>query len=168
MAKPPVKTWREFGSMYDLPWPVIVFYSVPEAFLIIILGLHLTNYRLTLLPVMYSSLVYAPFCYIIWHLNIPFGLHTILQTMVIVILIHLFTRISPVKCIIAVSISVIIKITLDVILQPVLTYLTGIDYRQVMQVPSFVVLFPLPGLIIMGALYYLLKRRNLYLFNLNN
>jgi len=49
-----------------------------------------------------------------------------------------------------VSAGVIIKITLAVILQPILTYLTGIDYRQVMQVPTFVVLFPLPGLIIMG------------------
>jgi len=71
--------------------------------LIVRLGLYLINYRLTLLPVIYTSLVYAPFCYIIWHLDIPFGLHTILQTMVIVILIHFFTRISPVKCVIAVS-----------------------------------------------------------------
>jgi len=154
--------------MYDLSWSIIVFCSIPECLLIVLLGSYLINYRLTLLPVIYTSLVYAPFCYIIWHLDIPFGLHTILQTMVIVIITHVFTRIPSVKCVIAVSTGVIIKITLEVILQPILTYVTGIDYRQVMQVPTHVVLFPLPGLMIMGALYYLLRRRSLYLFNLNN
>lgn len=165
MAKPPVKTWREYCSMYDLSWPVIVFYSVPECFLIILIGLYLVNYRTPLLPITYTSLVFASFSYIIWHLDIPFGFHTILQTMVIVVLIHFFTRISPVKCVIAVSAGVIIKITLEVILQPVLTYVTGIDYRQIIQVPVYMVLFPLPGLMVMGALYYLLKCKSLYLFN---
>jgi len=87
---------------------------------------------------------------------------------VIVVITYFFTRISPVKCVIAVSAGVIIKISLEVILQPVFTYLTGIDYSKVIQVPAYMVLFPLPGLMIMAALYCLLKRRSLYLFNLNN
>ena len=87
--------------------------------------------------------------------------------MVIVVIAHFFTRIPLVKCVIAVSIGVIIKISLEVILQPALTFLTGIDYRQVIQVPAYMVLFPLPGLMFMTVLYYLLRHRGLYLFNLN-
>lgn|GEM_PF-6163078 len=136
--------------------------------MIVLLGFYLINYQLTLLPVIYISLVYAPFCYVIWHLGIPFGLHAILQTMVIVVITYFLTRIPIIKCVIAISTSVIIKISLEVILQPILTSLTGIDYRQVIQVPAYTVAFPLPGLIIMATLYCILKRRNLYLFNLNN
>ena len=39
--------------MYDLSWSVIIFYSVPECFLIVLIGLYLI--RLKLLPVVYTT-----------------------------------------------------------------------------------------------------------------
>ena len=69
-----------------MPWQVVVFISIPEAFLIMLMGLALTGLRPDLKRLAIAAVIQAVGSFFIRQLNFPYGVHILIQLVTMVVI----------------------------------------------------------------------------------
>ncbi len=69
-----------------MPWQVVAFISIPEAFLIMLMGLTLTGLRPDLKRLAIAAAIQAVGSFFIRQLNFPYGVHIFIQLVTMVVL----------------------------------------------------------------------------------
>jgi hypothetical protein len=69
-----------------MPWQVVVFISIPEAFLIMLMGLVLTGLKPDLKRLAIAAVIQAVGSFFIRGLNFPYGVHILIQLVTMVVL----------------------------------------------------------------------------------
>ena len=69
-----------------MPWQAVVFISIPEAFLIMLMGLALTGLRPDLKRLAVAAVIQAVGSFFIRQLYFPYGVHTLMQVATMTVL----------------------------------------------------------------------------------
>lgn len=75
-----------------MPWQAVVFISIPEAFLIMLMGLVLTGLRPDLKRLAIAAVIQAVGSYFIRSMNFPYGVHILIQLVTMAVLAKLILR----------------------------------------------------------------------------
>jgi hypothetical protein len=75
-----------------MPWQAVVFISIPEAFLIMLMGLVLTGLKPDLKRLAIAAVIQAVGSYFIRGLNFPYGVHILIQLVTMAVLAKLCLR----------------------------------------------------------------------------
>jgi len=152
--------------MYAIPWYVVLFESIPEAFLMIILGFALFNLQISFKNAFVISLVNAVIIYYVRQLSVTFGLHTLIAIVVIVILSKMLTKIKTHAVFISIISGFVVLAVLQSMMLPVLFQLVNINIQYLTVKPWLNIVFFIPIGVIMTLLYYFVRKHNLYVFDL--
>ncbi len=156
---------EEVLMVQSLPWYVAVFQSVPETFLVLLLGFAIFNYEIRAKDALIISVLNAICSYLIHHLPIIFGMHTIL----LLISCTFLTVCIAKKDLFKVSFSIIGGVTCSVLLQgllvPIVFAFTHLNLQTLQQHPGFYIIVFLPTGIIMTLLYFLIRKTDFYILN---
>lgn len=75
-----------------MPWQAVVFISIPEAFLIMLMGLVLTGLKPDLKRLAIAAVIQAIGSYFIRGMNFPYGVHILIQLVTMTVLAKLCLR----------------------------------------------------------------------------
>ncbi len=75
-----------------MPWQAVVFISIPEAFLIMLMGLVLTGLKPDLKRLAIAAVIQAIGSYFIRGMNFPYGVHILIQLVTMAVLAKLCLR----------------------------------------------------------------------------
>ncbi|MGI6697543.1 MAG: hypothetical protein GX918_03915 [Clostridiales bacterium] len=75
-----------------MPWQAVVFISIPEAFLIMLMGLVLTGLKPDLKRLAMAAVIQAVGSYFIRGMNFPYGVHILIQLVTMAVLAKLCLR----------------------------------------------------------------------------
>src|SRR5690554_4540460 len=70
-----------------MPWQAVVFISIPEALLIMLMGLVLTGLRPDIKKLVIAAVIQAVGSFFIRQLNFPYGVHILLQLVTMTVLV---------------------------------------------------------------------------------
>lgn len=152
--------------MHEISWIVVVFYSIPECFLVVWLGLQVINVRPSLLRLAALSIIYGPFVYIVRKLPLPYGFHTLILTILIVGMSVLILKVSVKKSILGIFIGVIITLSLETLTLPIYTLISKVSLAEIVKDPYLSIIVSMPKLITMALLGLYLKVKKKCLFDL--
>lgn len=140
-----------------------IFRGIPESFLIILAG-YIINYRkINLEQYCAASIIYALAAYLIRMLPIAYGVHTILDIIVIILLLVKINKISVLR---AISCSLIFMIILSIcewINVFILENLIKLNIEEVFKSRIDKILYSIPSMILFGLiilLFYIFIYRN--------
>lgn len=153
--------------MHEISWWVISFYSIPQFLLYVYLGFQLVNYQPPLPQMLIISLIYSPFIYVIRRIDLPFGFHTIILTVIVIILVHIFLRLPIIICTIAVLIGSITALSLESFLLPLIIKVSNTTFNEVISSDFYSIAFSAPQIIILFIINVLIWHKNIYIFSLN-
>ncbi len=150
-----------------LPWYIVLLVSLPETFLIIILGFRLFNLEIGFKQALLLAFATAVLSIFIRKLPLVFGYHTLIMMSALVLLTKVTLKIRLWHGIVSVLVGVLILGVLESTLLSLLQSLTSTNAESLIINPWLNVVYSLPLLLVMYALYWLAKRYNLVIFDLN-
>jgi hypothetical protein len=151
--------------MDHMPWQALVFQSIPEAIILVSLGLGLLGFLPPFSYVVIIGVIISILSFFIRQLPFVFGVHTLLYILLLALLLKISLKnIEWWRSIAAVFLGTIIVGLVEGISTPVMLKVTGLNLGYVLQDPWLRVLFPLPNEIILGTLAYIVWRRQISLF----
>jgi len=152
--------------MYAIPWYVILFVSIPEAFLIIILGFALFNIYLQPKHILIVSLIISLVAYFIRKLDIVFGIHTLIGLALMIMLIKIFTK-MPAKTVFLPTLSgFVIVATLQSLILPFALEVCSVDPLALATQPWLNIIFFIPEALVMILLYLYIKRHHFFIIDM--
>ena len=135
--------------MDKVPLMVLIFYSIPESFLIFTFGHIVLGYPIKIRPIILATLISVPTSYLARLLPFPFGIHSLIGVGVILILFTLICRFSIKDGVIATFLSLGTLIALDNSILYFLQVLFKLDIQGfLVQSPIFRTLIGYPQLIV--------------------
>lgn len=148
---------------------IAVFASFPEALLILLLGFNLSNFKnysmSKLLIVAFIQSIIALFIRV---LSINFGVHTIIQITSLYVLVLAFFKIKYYKAIISVLIGAFSQGVIQSIVIPIFIYLSGWELNSFYNSFDKTILSSIPIFIISGILLIVIRKKNIFLCDINN
>lgn len=152
--------------MYAIPWYVVLFVSIPESYLIIILGFALYNLEMRFRHALIISIITSIIIYFVRLTDVVFGLHTIIGLIIVVGLTALFTKL-PLRKIISPALTGTIIIALSqCLILPFELMLTSVDARNLAEVPWLNIVFFIPEALIIIIMYWMVKKYHLNIVDL--
>lgn len=144
---------------------LILFQSFPENILVMSLGLVLSGLKPRFSKIIIIAVIISAVSQIIRALPLAPGLHFFLQLPVLVMLVTYVYRLSfPYAAV--VSSTGVIGITIcEIILNPILSLITGISIKEVLTDPLWRFVFPMSEFILIAILVFILLRKKIVLFN---
>ncbi|AOY75719.1 hypothetical protein BJL90_07305 [Clostridium formicaceticum] len=143
--------------METMPWKVVIFNAMPEAMLLIYLGLTLIGIKPDKKRVFIAGVFQGVICYYV-RKNFDFGIHILLQYLSFVILVWLFTKAPLIASFIASIIGIIIAILLESFIGISIPYLTGITILEIMSRDWIRIFICLPYLGTLILIAYLIDK----------
>lgn len=150
-----------------IPWYVALFQSLPEAFLILKLGLILFKIDIDIKYSLIISSISAIFSYLIRKYVVTFGLHTVTTIILLIILVTAIGKIKIIHSTIGVFMGFLIVGALQSATVPWLLSISKMQISNLAIYPILNIVFFIPCALIMLVMYLFVKRKNFYLFNLN-
>ncbi len=150
-----------------IPWYVALFQSLPEAYLMIKLGLILFRIDISAKDSLIISSIAAVFSYLVRNYFVTFGLHTIFTIILLIALVTLIKKIKVIYSAIGVFMGVLIAGVLQSVTVPLLLSINEMQISDLATHPILNIIFFIPCGLIMLLIFLLVKRKNLYLFDLN-
>ncbi len=150
-----------------IPWYVALFQSLPEAFLILKLGLILFRIDINTKDSFIIAFLVAIFSYTIRRSSMTFGVHTIVTTILMIILVVFVAKIKIIYSTIGVFMGVLIAGVLQSITAPLLLSINKIQIGHLAEYPVLNILFFIPSALAMLFLYLFVQKKNLCLFDFN-
>ncbi|XWX62974.1 hypothetical protein AusDCA_3085 [Desulfitobacterium sp. AusDCA] len=153
-----------------MPLMIIFFASIPEEFLITILGLKLFGFRVRpfIKQILLIAVIQAFISYAVRRLPLPFGVHTLIQIPLFSVPLYLLLRIPYIYSFVAILISATIYTTFDAIFIPFLLQLTGIPLDLVLNSITLRLLFFIPQALSMLLLVIFVHFKGFKIFDLTN
>ncbi|HBQ85502.1 MAG TPA: hypothetical protein DER33_05465 [Syntrophomonas sp.] len=150
--------------MYPIPWYVALLVSVPQTFLILLIGFKLYDIDMPLQTGLMVSVFMGFLAYIVRLFPMPFGLHTLIQITMLVVLISLMTNIKWWQALIANLTGVMITGIFESTLMPFFLMLTGKTISDFEVQPWLNVLSFLPLALLLIFFYLGMARYDLVVY----
>lgn len=151
--------------MFPIPWYVVLLVSIPETYLVVILGFSIFNlkisYKKALLVAVVSSLV----CYLIRQFNTINGIQTFIGVTIIIILCSSLTQINLWKVTAAILTSFSFAGVIISLYAPIYFTLTSTTVQNLTINPWLNIYFFFPEAFFMIALYIVTKKFHLGIQN---
>lgn len=134
--------------------------SVPESFVLYYMVLAIACKRESPLSIIALSLLTSLFSYTVRSIPMVFGIHTILQVVLMIILLNIFLQL-PWRAAAAIMIlaSAILGLA-EGFFVPFLSWIFSLDLDRIISDPLLRILFTLPHLIFLAALSYIVIKKN--------
>ncbi|MCF8011718.1 MAG: Spo0B domain-containing protein [Clostridiales bacterium] len=142
--------------------------SIPEAMIITALGFQLAGLTIRFPRLLAIATAQAGFSFIIRMCPVPFGLHTIIQIFMYIIIVRLITRLSLGRIVIAALLGLTIYVSIEAIISPTLINLTNYSLREIINNPSLRISFYLPEATANLAFIFLFRYYNFKLVNFSS
>jgi len=152
--------------MYAIPWQVALFVSLPEAFLIVILGFALFNLEISCKKALTVSLVSALSAYFIRQLPVVFGLHTLMGLVIMVLVTVYLTKMGAWAVFVSILTGFVIIGVTQSLLLPICFAITGTSSESLIANPLLNIAFFVPIAALAAALFFAVKKYKLYIFDL--
>jgi len=153
--------------LHAIPWYVVLFESIPEAFLVVILGFALFSYPIRHADALIISVMSGIITFFVRQLSIVFGLHTLIALVILIFLCSWIAKINPWKGAVSIIAGIAVLGVLQSITLPICFRLTSTTLDDILINPWLNVLFFLPDAIIMLAIYLVIRKRHFNILNLN-
>ena len=149
---------------------VLLFLSIPEEFLITVLGLLLfgIGIRQRFGRISLIAVIQAFISFFVRLLPLPFGIHTLIQILLFAIPLQLILRLPYLHSLICILISATIYTVLDATFIPLLLQITDIPLEAVLNSTFLRVLFFIPQALTMLLFVLFLYFTRFKLFNMTN
>lgn len=151
--------------MFPIPWYVVLFVSIPEAFLVVVLGFSLFNLRISYKHTLTVALLSSLVCYVVRLYNKINGVHTVIMIIVVITLCVLLTKIDTCKVTAAILAGFTIAGGIQYSYLPLFLYLTPISLNELVSRPWLNILFFIPQAVIMTVLYLAIRKSNFYILD---
>jgi len=152
---------KELLFMFPIPWYVVLLVSIPESFLVVILGFSLYNlkisYRKALLIAMFGSLG----CDLVRLFNTINGVHTLIWATVMIVVTTILSRIDAWKVIVAILTGVTICVVVVSLYSPIYFSLTSTNIHDLQIKPWLNVYFFLPEAFLLSAICVVVNKYRL-------
>lgn len=142
-----------------MPWTALVFQSIPESIVLVVLGLGLLGEYPGIPSIVVIGVIGSVTSYFIRRLPLEFGVHTFLSIIVLAVLMRFILKIAVSKGILAAFLGILAVGIIESVSIPAVSYLTGISFETALHDPWLRVVFPLPDEIILGVAAYFCRRR---------
>ncbi len=158
--------------LYQIPWYVAFFQSMPETFFVIAVGLRLYNIKIDSKYIFIISFVTGMVGYYIRKISfsldngILFGVHTILTIITIAIFIKIIIGTKWTNIFVPIITSALIMGVIQSITLPLFLNIIDKTIEDLITYPYLNIWTAIPGFIIMIVLYYIVEKKNLYIFDL--
>lgn len=140
--------------------------GLPEGFIIIFAVYAFSKTVINIKRYIVSSIIFVIAVCLIRLLPIQYGVHTILNTIVIIVLTVNINKIAIIKSILAGVITVIVEFICEGINMLIIQYIFKEDIMNLLNEPSLKILYGIPSLVIFAVIvanyyYYLARRKKL-------
>lgn len=152
--------------MDNMPVLAVFLQSVPECFIFYWLVLQLFKININFSRLFCIAVIYAIYSFFIRGLPIPFGIHTILQTLLLIPLLIIMMRITLFQSIAVALFGALMAITFELLSTPVLLSITGLTLSNIISNSLLRVICPLPHMITALIIVLIFRKKNIYLLDL--
>lgn len=150
--------------MYPIPWYVALLVSVPETFLAMLVGFKLYGIDMPL-PAGFAVSVFMGFlAYVVRLFSMPFGLHTVIQLAMMVILMSLVTKVKWCPALISILTGVVITGIFESMLMPFFLMFTHKTINDFVVEPWLNVLSFVPLAVLLVCFYFCMLRFKLVVY----
>ncbi|WP_031514750.1 hypothetical protein [Desulfofalx alkaliphila] len=153
--------------MYAIPWYVVLFQSIPEAILVILLGFKLYNLNISIKHIIIISSISCMFGFFIRMLPIPFGIHTFSFVLISAVLVSSITNIKFWHSLICIMTGVIIEGVLQSLMLPVILGIINVSFNELSLYPALIILAFIPLCIVMLGIYMLVNKCGFVIYDLS-
>ncbi|WP_238455570.1 hypothetical protein [Desulfolucanica intricata] len=151
-----------------MPLLSIIFYSLPEAYLIFIFGIIILGQKIRLPKVFCATILFVTSSFITRMLPFPFGLHTVIGIVVIFILFVLVIKLKVKQAVISTLISSGTLIALENIILYLLQIELNLNTKQIWQDPVLRTFIGWPHLIVWSLITLVFYKHKINLVSKNN
>lgn len=152
--------------MFSIPWYVVVFQSIPEMMLSIMLGFALYNLVLPIRMVFLVSVPISVVVYFLRQLDIVFGLHTLTAVLLLIIFIRVVSNINLSSILFASLTGVVVLGILQSILVPIIFEIFSITTQDLVAKPWLNILCFIPEALVMIFGYWFIRKRQVFIVDL--
>lgn len=152
--------------LYSIPWYVVLFQSIPEMFLLIILGFKLFNIDVDLKEGLLISCLISLIIYMVRKNTEIYGLHTLIFILLSLFFMRTILKVNIAYSFICIVTSLLINGLLQNILTPILLKIFHNTPEKLIRNPWFNVIFFIPSGLLMFLLYFFIRKRKIHLFDL--
>ncbi len=152
---------------YAIPWQVALFVSLPEAFLIVILGFALFNLEISYKKAFIISLITSVIVYFARQMHVIFGIHTLIGLITMVITGTWLTNLKPWAVLISILTGSVVMGALQSIIIFICFYAASANLQELATNPWLNVFFFFPIGVTVALLYFLIRRYKFCIFSLN-
>lgn len=148
---------------------ITIFTSFPEALLMLLIGLNLSNVRDTKKSkFIIVAAIQAIVALMVRVLNIYLGIHTLIQIISLYILVIVFFKIKFYKAIIPVLIGMLVQVMLQSVIFTSINIVGGVELSKIYYTPKSAVLYSIPVFVVSLVFFIVIKRKNFCLFDIND
>jgi len=151
--------------LFPIPWYVVLFVSIPEAFLVVVLGFSLFNLRISYKNALLVALIAAWVCYLVRLHNRINGIHTLIEALAIIVLCVLITRINTCKTTTAILAGLTIAGGLQYSYLSLIFSLTSTNINDLISRPWLNILLFIPQAVVMTLLYLWVRKTHFYILD---
>lgn len=151
--------------MFPIPWFVAVLVGIPQFFLIIVLGFSLFNLRIKYNTALLVACLTAIACYFVRLYNTIDGLHTLLVTLLIMVLCIIITKIKTYKVITAILAGSVIVGGLEYSYLSLFFLVTSTTISDFAEYPWLSVVSFVPEAVILSIMYWWVKKNCFYILD---
>lgn len=152
--------------LFKIPIIVAALQSIPEGFLIVIVGLKLFNIDIKLKEAIGISIIHGVLSYLIRRYVAVYGLHTIFSIIVLIVLVKMIGEIPFFHSIVSILLSFLLTGIFQVVTVPVILQIMNMSFKQLSQDPKLTIIAAIPTFALLGIIYLILNRTGFYLYNL--
>lgn len=153
--------------MFALPWYSILLISIPQTIVSILIGFQLFNLRLDFKKCLVVAIVVGIVTYFLRGTLVIPGIHTVLIILVMVISITLINRGGILYNFLAVMLGSMILGVIEGVWCPLFLSLVSHSIRDLALNPWLNIACFIPVLLLVAAIYILIRRHDFYIYNLN-
>jgi hypothetical protein len=152
--------------MFPIPWFAVIFISIPQTFLIIMIGFKLFNIKIKLKDAIAAAVLVSIIAYFLRRLSIPPGSHTIILAICLTAVITILSRINIWYSCISVLLGAMILGVLENAVMPIILFFISKTVNDLALNPWLNIEVFLPTLLLSALIFCLIKKYDLVLYDL--
>ena len=154
------------SMLFKIPIIVAGLQSIPEGFLIVIVGLKLFNIDIKLKEAIGISVVYGILSYLIREYVAVYGLHTIFSIIILIVLVKMIEEIPFFHSTVSVLLSFLLTGIFQAITVPMVLQIMNMSFEKLSENPKLTIVAAIPTFALLGIIYLILNGTGFYLYNL--
>jgi len=153
---------------FPLEWYLLFLVSIPQLFLIVLVGLGLFNIQLPRKEVVIIAILSGIFAYFVRFIPMVFGLHSFINVMIITLSVAFIGRVRFLYALCAISAGMTVLAVIESCILPLFFFYTAISIETIKTNPWQNVIVFLPEAIAMLCIYFLIIKLDFQMWDLNH